>query len=271
MKGFRLAVVVAALAGLGLAAGCGSARQKPSGQPKAEIRPKGFSKDDKARCEWRDRTDREVSEATAAGAMTPNLRRVYQIVGEGGDRKKVLICMEVDTNLDGIKDVMRTFNEKGEPLHEEADTNYDGQVDSWSTYANGRLASQFMDNTGKGKPGIWKYYANGKVSRIQRDTNADGNPDVWEIYVLGHLERVGVDVDFDGHVDRWDRDEMSRLATETRDTENKGAQKSPGGADGGTSAAKTSPSESDPNATTADAGAPVTDAGAKSPKGKKAN
>jgi hypothetical protein len=228
MKLSRCGTAAAALVAAALLAACGSSGAKPKSQPKAEVSAKGFSKDDKARCEWRDRPDREVSEATAAGSMAPNLRRVYQIFGEGADRKKVLICLEVDTNLDGVKDVMRTFNEKGEPLHEESDTNYDGHVDSWSTYANGRLASQFIDTKGAGKPNVWKYYSNGKLSRIQRDSNGDGNPDVWEIYALGRLERVGVDVDFDGHVDRWDRDEMSRLATETRDT-----AKSGDSADGG--------------------------------------
>ncbi|MBI5531919.1 MAG: hypothetical protein HY898_04335 [Deltaproteobacteria bacterium] len=263
MKRSACVLGLTALLGLGLALGCGSSRAKTSNDPnKPEITPKGFSKDDKARCEWHNRTDREVSEATAAGAMTPNLRRVYQIVGEGADRKKVLICLEVDTNLDGVKDVMRTFNDKGEPLHEEADTNYDGRVDSWSTYANGRLASQFQDMKGNGKPDVWKYYTNGKLSRIQRDMNHDGNPDVWEIYVLGHLERVGVDVDFDGHVDRWDRDEMSRLATETRDGDKGSSKSSGGGADAGASSAKAGPEETD-------AGAQASDAGA-AKKGKKA-
>jgi hypothetical protein len=40
-------------------------------------------------------------------------------VGEGNDRRRVLVCREVDTNLDGVKDVIRTFNEKGEAVREE--------------------------------------------------------------------------------------------------------------------------------------------------------
>ena len=51
------------------------------------------------------------------------------------DRHEVLMCREIDTNLDGMKDVVRTFNEKGEPLHEEADTNYDGRIDDWINFA----------------------------------------------------------------------------------------------------------------------------------------
>ena len=158
-------------------------------------RSHGFSKDDKARCEWEGRADREVSEATAAGAFQPNIRRVYQVFGQGSDRRKVLICREVDTNLDGVKDVLRTFNDHGESAREEADTDYNGTVDSWTTYGNGHIVKQELD------------------------TNGDGKPDVWEIYVRGALERVGVDIDFDGRVDRWDRDESARVAQHTKDSD----------------------------------------------------
>lgn len=200
-----------------LAAACGGS--KTSAKDPSEVdgdRSHGFSSDDRARCDWEGRADREVSEATASGAFQPNIRRVYQTVGEGADRRKILICREVDTNLDGVKDVMRTFNDKGEAMREEADTNYDGKVDSWISFANGRIVKHELDRNGDGKPDQWKFYMNGKLSRIQRDTNFDGKPDVWEIYVRGQLDRVGVDVDFDGRVDRWDRDEMARVASETK-------------------------------------------------------
>ena len=204
-----------------LCAGCGES-QKTVNKPPAQSeqgRSVGHSTDDKARCEFEGRADREVSEATASGAFQPNIRRVYQIVGQGQDRRKVLVCREVDTNLDGVKDVMRVFNDKGESLREEADTDYDGRVDSWITFANGHIAKHELDMNADGKPDRWKYYLQGKLSRIQRDTNADAKPDVWEIYVRGRLERVGVDVDFDGRVDRWDRDELARVSDETKKSE----------------------------------------------------
>lgn len=199
---------------------CGRSQPKTQAQLNHEEgRSKGFSADDKAKCAWQGHADREVSEATATGAQQPNIRRVWQILGTGVERRKVLICREVDTNLDGIKDVMRTFNEKGEPLREEADTDYDGIVDSWIIFSNGRIAKQEMDTNRDGKPDTWKYYLQGSLSRVQRDTNHDGKPDVWEIYGKGHLERIGVDVDFDGRVDRWDRDEAARLANEAKEAD----------------------------------------------------
>jgi hypothetical protein len=168
------------------------------------------SVDDHSMCEWKGKADREASEVAGPGSIQPNVRRVYQIIGSGDDRHKVLVCREIDTNFDGVKDVVRKYNEKGESTTEEADANYDGRIDTWITFIKGRLAEVKLDTNFDGKPDEWKYYINGKLSRVVRDTNFDGKPDVWEIYRDGHLERMGVDVDGDEHVDRWDHDTEQR-------------------------------------------------------------
>ncbi len=219
MKRFWLPALAVGL--LALASGsCGGAQTKTQAQINHEDgRSKGFSVDDKAKCSWQGNPDREVTESTAVGAPRPNIRRVWQIIGTGTDRHTVLICREVDTNFDGIKDVVRTYNEKGEPVHEEADTDYDGNVDTWITFSNGRIAEEDLDTNHDGKPDVWKFYLDGALSRVQRDTNFDGKPDVWEIYTKGHLDRIGVDVDFDGHVDRWDRDEAARQADDAAEAD----------------------------------------------------
>ena len=113
----------------------------------------------------------------------------------------MIICREIDTNLDGVKDIVRTYNEKGESLHEEADTNYDGRIDTWITFSGGRIAKEEIDTDFNGTADVWKYYVGGQLSRIQRDMNHDSRPDRWEFYNDSKLERVGVDLDFDGHVD----------------------------------------------------------------------
>ena len=205
--GAVVAVVLAACGGgkVGLSAHVGDEARKPT---------QVLGGDDQSRCDFRGRTDREVSETAGPGATLPNVRRVYQIVGTGDDRHKVLVCREVDTNLDGKKDVVRTYNEKGESLREEADSNYDGKVDTWITFASGRIAKEDLDVDFNGQPDTWKFYSSGQLTRIQRDVNRDGKADVWEFYVEGRLERSGVDVDGDGHVDRWDHDEIARAAAE---------------------------------------------------------
>ena len=163
--------------------------------------------DDKSMCDWRNHPDLEISETEGPGAIRPNVRRVYKTVGEGESRHKALICREIDTNLDGVKDVVRFFNAKGEATKENADTNYDGKLDVWSTFSTGRLVEEDVDTNFDGAVDVWKTYKDGKLNRIKRDRNFDGKPDIWEIYTDGKLERMGVDTTFDGHVDRWDRDQ----------------------------------------------------------------
>ncbi len=201
---------------LGVACG-GSSKPPPTDQGALDTRQRAMvdgGGDDQSRCEYRGRADREAVETAGPGALQPNVRRVYQMVGTGETMHKVLVCREIDTNLDGVKDIVRTYNDKGESLHEQADTNYDGRIDTWITFAGGRISKEELDTNFDGNPDVWKYYVGGQLVRIQRDTNRDGRADRWEFYTGNKLERVGVDVDYDGHVDRWDHDEVARLAAE---------------------------------------------------------
>lgn len=175
--------------------------------------------DDRSRCDFEGRRDREVVETRGPGAMIPNVRRVYAILGQGEDRRRILICREVDTNLDGMKDLVRTYDEKGQALREQMDSDYDGRVDRWMTFAAGRMAKLELDKNSDGQPDEFRYYSSGKLARVQQDTNFDGKPDAWEIYSQGTLERRGVDIDHDGIVDRWDRDEVARQIAERKEQE----------------------------------------------------
>jgi hypothetical protein len=195
----------AAFAVFALLLGCGGAKKDPVS---ALGDVQGLPDDDASRCAYISRPDREVSETKGPSAQFPSVRRVYGIVGEGDDRKRVLLCREADTNLDGVKDVVRTYNDRGEALNELADSDYDGNIDTWITFSRGRMSKIQIDNARRGAPDETRLYVAGKLSRAQRDTNFDGKPDVWEIYSEGQLQRLGVDLDYDGHVDRWDRDEI---------------------------------------------------------------
>jgi hypothetical protein len=196
--------------------GCGASAAPPKPRPVNDTLEGATAVgDDASRCEYRGRADREAKESAGLGTIRPNIRRVYALVGEGDDRRRVLLCREIDTNLDGTKDVVRTFNDKGESLRELADSDYDGKIDTWVTFAKGRMAKVELDSNRDGIPDQFLYYVQGKLARLQRDTNGDGKPDVWEIYEDGALRRMGFDLDFDGHVDRWDRDEIAeRVALE---------------------------------------------------------
>lgn len=214
-----------ALSGVFFAYACGGNQSKLE-NPSANQRPVGLSKDDQSRCDFQGRVDREVKETTGPGALKPNIRRVYGLIGEGANRRRVLVCREVDTNLDGTKDVVRTYDDKGEKQNEFADSDYDGRIDTWITFAGGRISEVKIDSNGDGEPDRKRLYVGGKLSRIERDTNHDGRPDVWEVYQGGQLQRMGVDLDFDGRVDRWNRDEVAaREQAEREEREEEEAQR----------------------------------------------
>jgi hypothetical protein len=162
--------------------------------------------DDRSMCEWQQRKDVEVQETAGPGAIQPNVRRVWKVFGTGADRRRVLSCREIDSNLDGVKDVVRIYNEDGQSKEERADTNYDGKVDTWNVFASGRLAEIRLDKNFDGEPDEWKTFVDGKLSKVKRDTDFNKKADTWEMYRKGRLERMGVDLDGDERVDRWDHD-----------------------------------------------------------------
>ena len=213
----------AVLGALALAA-CGHSAPAPIAAPDKGRAVNTQADSDQSRCDYKGRVDREVIETSSPGALLPNVRRVYQVLSFGDERRRVIVCREVDTNLDGVKDVIRLFNDKGEVASEEADSNYDGKIDTWLSFTGGRLSKEMRDTDYDGRPDVWEFYvveedplsrepvANAplRLQRIQRDTNHDGQPDVWEFYEAGHLERQGIDLDYDGKIDRWDHDTIAR-------------------------------------------------------------
>lgn len=180
----------------GLACGARTAVPAPPETPE--------SSDDGGRCDFRGRTDRQQEQATLAPEGPPSIRRVFAVSGEGVLGSRRLVCREIDTNLDGKKDVFRYYSD-GELSEEIADSNYDGQVDTWVRFAGGVVAQFEADLTGDGEPDEVREYQNGRLRRIRRDTNRDGQPDVWEVYSESRLQRLGVDMDYDGRVDHWSR------------------------------------------------------------------
>lgn len=197
---------------------CGGGAVGPKG-PEQEKRVVSAAdgNEDQGRCEFKGRRDREVEETTSETAIQPNIRRVYSVVGEGEEIRRVLLCREVDTNLDGTKDVVRTYTDKGDVLHELVDSDFDGKIDTWTTFAGGRVSEAKIDRNHDGKPDEKRVYVQGRKIRAEVDSNFDGRADVWEIYEDGHLRRRGVDLDGDGHVDRWDRDLVAQRAEEERE------------------------------------------------------
>lgn len=177
-----------------------------------------------SRCEVDGRSDRVRVVSQALGAEQGSIQRVYVTGANQEDGRRVVRCREVDTNLDGVKDLVRTYTDDGEPLLEQADSNYDGKVDTWVTFARGKVAHLEVDTNGDGKPDEYRVYSQGVLMKVQRDTNRDGRIDTWEVYEQGRLNRIGTDQDGDEKVDRWFRDaELVRREQAEAESEQKGA------------------------------------------------
>ena len=207
---FRALVMPSACLALAMAAACGASATKGGAKnaPKA-LGSSGFK--NAPRCDA-NVPGRELSYHDLAGTGKPDMVEVigYAKSASGVSEWRPL-CMELDTNRDGILDLLRVFDDKGEIESEEADRNYDGKSDIWITYESGQIAKQSFDTLFKGNPDEFHFYRDGKLKRIERDRNGDGKMDVWEFYLAnGQLERMGVDLDFNGKVDTWYRDELAR-------------------------------------------------------------
>jgi len=154
----------------------------------------------------------EVSEYDTSGDSTPDVRKLFKKVGEGSLARLVLVCREADLNGDRRKDIVRLYNDEGQPVREEADRDFDGRIDEITQFTKGRLALREVDSSGNGVIDTKIFYEAGVPVRAERDmsgrsTVAAWQPDRWEYYTDGRTARVGTDLDGDGKVDRWDRDD----------------------------------------------------------------
>jgi hypothetical protein len=160
-------------------------------------------------------SNREISEYDTSGDSAPDVRKVFLRVGEGALARLVLICRETDVNADGKKDVIRYYNNDGDPIREEADRDFNGKMDQVTYFEGGEIMRQEFDSQGDGKVDTKLYFEKGKPLRAERDLKARSTadkwrPDRWEYYEDGRMVRMGTDLDGDGKVDRWDRDAATR-------------------------------------------------------------
>jgi hypothetical protein len=193
---------------------CGGSQQPSSrGTRRRAASPTspGERVDDRGRCET-EGTDREVSEYDTSGDEIPDVRRVFRRAGTPPLVRLVLTCREADLNGDGTKDVVRHYNDEGRPLREEADRNFDGQIDTITFFQDGRIVRQEVDSNADGRVDLKIFFGDrGEPLRAERDlagrsTATQWRPDRWEYFEDGRMVRMGTDIDGDGRVDRWDRD-----------------------------------------------------------------
>lgn len=206
------ALVVMALGPTTLAA-CNNNQSNRSTTSRRATRPTtpGATVEDHGRCDVDDR-NHEVSEYDTSGDEVPDVRRVFRRAGDPPLVRLVLTCREADLNGDGTKDVVRYYNDEGRPLREEADRNFDGQIDTITFFQDGRIVRQEIDSNADGRVDTKVFFDDdGQPLRAERDiagrsTPTEWHPDRWEYFENGRMVRMGTDIDGDGRVDRWDRD-----------------------------------------------------------------
>jgi hypothetical protein len=116
-----------------------------------------------------------------------------------GGRKRVLL----DDDHDGRPEKTIYYEPGSDQVSRiDEDTNGDGEVDSWTTYRNGKMAQRRADTNGDGEPDTWTYYQDGQVVRVEMDTNGDGLRDRTDYYEKGKLVRRAEDANGDGHPER---------------------------------------------------------------------
>src|SRR5262249_23260986 len=100
----------------------------------------------------------------------------------------------------------------GRPIREEADRDFDGNIDTTTYFQNGRIVRSELDENNDGRIDAKVYFDDSGVAvRTERDTAGrstadEWRPDRWEYFEDGRVVRMGIDIDGDGNVDRWDRD-----------------------------------------------------------------
>lgn len=208
--------------------GCGSSNAEPVTRPGEQAEASsGNEVADSGRC-LSPGEGFEVTEYDTSGDDRPDVRKLFKTMGEGSLARLVLVCREADLNGDGRKDIVRLYTDQGRPMREEADRNFDGQIDEITHFADGRITLQELDTTENGVVDTKMFFEEGQPVRAERDmagrsTRAAWKPDRWEYFVDGRTVRIGTDLNGDGKVDRWDRDEEklrnSALAEQTSPTD----------------------------------------------------
>jgi hypothetical protein len=110
-----------------------------------------------------------------------------------------------DINGDGVPDLWIYYSPQnpGEIVRQEEATKYDGTVNAWSYFKNGKLVRRDVDSHGQGKPDTVFYYEGDKIAREERDESGRGLISYRAIYRNGRLAQIEKDTRGEGKIDLW--------------------------------------------------------------------
>jgi hypothetical protein len=87
-----------------------------------------------------------------------------------------------DLNFDGKVDCIVEFEKKGKKTHEELDNNYDGIMDTFFSYENGKLVLEEIDSNYDGAIDLRIYYEGIYALKYEQDTDFNGTFDKVKMF-----------------------------------------------------------------------------------------
>jgi hypothetical protein len=129
----------------------------------------------------------------------------------------------MDRNQDGISDRIVTYEGPAGARSEETDTDFDGIVDHWDTFAaDGRRIRSAAAGRGATPDRIATYDSTGKLRQVEIASNSDGRIDLVRTYEGGRLSENRIDSNGNGRTDRIQDFRKGYLSIEDFDTDEDG-------------------------------------------------
>jgi hypothetical protein len=142
----------------------------------------------------------------------------------GNDAPLEVVAKSLDADRDGAPEEVRYFDQKtGALVRMEQDLDYDGRMDTWTTYDAGLPLEIQRDTDGDGKLDEWQTYGrDGVMERREVDRNGDGKRDAFYVYQAGSLVEERHDGNSDGQIDRIVHYQDRKLTQSEEDLDHEG-------------------------------------------------
>ncbi|MCH2169271.1 hypothetical protein MK489_00690 [Myxococcota bacterium] len=141
---------------------------------------------------------------------TPSLRRLPRAIFDekrvtiepgtwNNDWELRVVRRVLDADQDGNAEQVRYYTADTDVLLRAAeDTNFDGNIDSWTFYDEGELVERRLDSNDDGQADTWERYHGTRMTERKIDRDYDGTKDAFYTYRHGGLVEEQHDPDNDG-------------------------------------------------------------------------
>jgi antitoxin component YwqK of YwqJK toxin-antitoxin module len=142
----------------------------------------------------------------------------------GNDQRTDVLVRSLDADRDGAPEEIRYHDPgTGAIVHKQEDKDYDGKIDTWTTYEAGMPKAIEVDNDGDGRPDEWQSYdRGGRMAGREVDRYGDGTRDAFFIYQGDSLVEEKHDGDSNGAPDRIVYYESRKIARTEEDSNKDG-------------------------------------------------